>query len=224
MTGCDHVSPGCDHCYADTLSRRLRAMGNPRYANGFDVTVHDDLADRPRSWSRPRLVFVNSMSDLFHPKVPSDFIRRVFTTMAETPRHTYQVLTKRPKRVVRMSNTLPWSDNVWMGVSIETQDYSWRVDDLRKVPAKTRFLSCEPLLGPLNLDLSDIHWVIAGGESGPGFRPVDPHWIRGLRDDCESVGVSFFFKQWGGRTAKAGGRVLDDRTYDAMPVDVRKRR
>lgn len=223
MTGCDHVSPGCDHCYADTLSRRLLAMGNPRYANGFSVTVHDDLADRPRSWAKSRLVFVNSMSDLFHPKVPSDFIRRVFTTMSETPQHTYQVLTKRPKRVVRMANVLPWPENVWMGVSIESQEYSWRSDDLRRVPAQTRFLSCEPLLGPLQLDLTDVHWVIAGGESGPGFRSVDPAWIRGLRDDCLAAGVSFFFKQWGGRTPKSGGRQLDGVTYDSMPVAVRKR-
>jgi protein gp37 len=220
VTGCDNVSPGCDNCYAETLAVRLKAMGNPRYKDGFAVTLHDDMVDRPFSWRRPRLVFVNSMSDLFHPKVPSDFIRRVFSVMAETPQHTYQVLTKRPKRVARMANTLPWPTNVWMGVSIESQNFDWRIDDLRAVPAKTRFLSCEPLLGPLELDLSGIHWVIVGGESGHGFRPIEAEWARQIRATCVTAGVDFFFKQWGGRTPKAGGRMLDGRTHDDMPKAV----
>ncbi len=227
-TGCDRVSPGCDHCYALTLARRLKAMGNPRYQSdgdprtsgtGFGLSLHDDLLERPKSWRAPRLVFVNSMSDLFHPSVPDDFIRRVFEVMADTPRHTYQVLTKRSRRLAELAPRLPWPENVWMGVSVETSRYRFRVDDLRRVPAVVRFLSLEPLLGPLpDLDLDDIHWVIVGGESGPESRPVDTGWVRTIRDRCVASGVPFFFKQWGGRTAKAGGRELDGRVWDELPI------
>lgn len=215
------------NCYALTLARRLKAMGNPRYQSdgdprtsgtGFALSLHDDLLERPKSWRVPRLVFVNSMSDLFHPSVPDDFIGRVFEVMADTPRHTYQVLTKRSRRLAELAPRLSWPENVWMGVSVETSRYRFRVDDLRRVPAVVRFLSLEPLLGPLpELDLDDIHWVIVGGESGPESRPVDSGWVRTIRDRCVTSGVPFFFKQWGGRTAKAGGRELDGRVWDELP-------
>jgi protein gp37 len=218
VTGCTAVSAGCDNCYAERLAIRLRAMGNPRYVDGFAVRVHRDLIERPHVWRNPRLVFVNSMSDLFHPKVPTDVIMKIFATMSETPRHTYQVLTKRPKRVRLLADRLPWPANVWMGVSVENEEAKWRVDALRDVPAALRFLSCEPLLGPLTLDLSRIEWLIAGGESGPHARPMHPNWVRSLRDQCQQAHVPFFFKQWGGRTPKAGGRNLDGRTWDQMPA------
>lgn len=227
-TGCDRVSEGCDHCYAMTLAKRLKAMGAPKYQNdgdprtsgpGFAVSVHPDALAIPQRWRAPRTVFVNSMSDLFHARVPMSFIRDVFDVMAATPRHRYQVLTKRSTRLRRIAEKLTWPDNVWMGVSVENADTLYRVDDLRHVPAAVRFLSCEPLLGPLTgLDVSGIDWVIAGGESGPAHRPMDPAWAFEIRDLCEERGVAFFFKQWGGRTPKAGGRQLDGRTWDEMPV------
>jgi protein gp37 len=192
-------------------------MGNPRYENGFEVTLHHDQLTLPLRWRRPKLVFVNSMSDLFHPKVPSPFIRQVFDVMAEAEHHTFQVLTKRPKRAAALSGDLCWSPNVWMGTSIESQPFVSRADDLRRVPSAVRFLSLEPLLGPLQLDLEGIGWVIVGGESGPHARPPDAMWVRDIRDVCVMTGVPFFFKQWGGRTPKAGGRTLDDRTWDGMP-------
>ena len=225
-TGCDRVSLGCDHCYAMTLAKRLKAMGQPKYqldgdprtsGPGFGLTVHEDALQVPRSWTSPRVVFVNSMSDLFHEDVPIGFIRDVFEVMAETPRHTYQVLTKRSKRLARVADSLQWPSNLWMGVSIETQRYAFRSDHLRDVGAAVRFISAEPLLGPLALDLSGIHWLIAGGESGPRARPMDPSWATSLRDQCLDANVAFFFKQWGGRTPKAGGRDLDGRTWDEMP-------
>ena len=206
-TGCDRTSPGCDHCYALTLARRLKAMGNPKYQNdgsartsgpGFGLTLHRDQLDLPRRWARPRVVFVNSMSDLFHKDVPLGFIRDVFAVMADTPRHTYQVLTKRSKRLAQIADRLEWSPNIWMGVSVETDRYAFRVDHLREVDATVRFISAEPLLGPVpSLNLSGIHWVIAGGESGKAARPMHPTWARGLRDACQDGGVAFFFKQWG---------------------------
>jgi protein gp37 len=227
-TGCDRVSVGCDHCYALTLAKRLKAMGAPKYQNdgdprtsgpGFAVTVHPDALAIPQRWRAPRTVFVNSMSDLFHARVPLGFIRDVFDVMADTPRHRYQVLTKRSVRLRRLADKLEWPDNVWMGVSVENTETLSRVDDLRQVPAAVRFLSCEPLLGPLDsLDVTGIDWVIAGGESGPGNRPMDPDWVTAIRDLCEQKDVAFFFKQWGGRTPKAGGRELDGRTWDAMPT------
>lgn len=228
VTGCDQVSSGCDNCYALALAKRLQAMGSPRYQNdgdprtsgpGFDVTPHWDLIDVPRQWKGPRRIFVNSMSDLFHARVPRDFVAAVFDTMSATPQHTYQVLTKRPRRLRRLAPGLAWADNIWMGVSVESDDHLGRVDELRKVPAKVRFLSCEPLLGPLNgLRLEGIDWVIAGGESGPHYRPVELDWIRGIRDACQAASVPFFFKQWGGRTPKAAGRELDGRTWSEMPT------
>lgn len=225
-TGCDRISRGCDHCYALTLANRLKAMGSPKYQHdgdprtsgpGFGVTTHEDTLTAPLRWRTPRLVFVNSMSDLFHARVPVEFIHRVFAVMAATPRHTYQVLTKRSTRLRRLAPTLHWPPNVWMGVSVEDQRQAHRVDDLRTTPATVRFLSCEPLLGPLSLDLDGIRWVIAGGESGPHARPLHPDWLIQLRDDAISHHVPFFFKQWGGATPKAGGRVLDGRTWNQMP-------
>lgn len=227
-TGCDRVSAGCDNCYALTLAKRLKAMGQDKYQNdgdprtsgpGFGLTVHDAALDAPTKWRQPRRVFVNSMSDLFHPRVPDDFIVRVFRVMEETPRHEYQVLTKRPKRAAALAPRLPWTDNVWLGTSIENSEFTGRVDDLRRVPAAVRFLSCEPLIGPIpDLDLGGLHWVIVGGESGPLHRPCRPEWVRELRDRSVGAGVAFFFKQWGGRTPKAGGRELDGRTWDEMPA------
>ncbi|MDP9402629.1 MAG: phage Gp37/Gp68 family protein [Actinomycetota bacterium] len=219
VTGCTKISPGCDKCYAERLAARLQAMGNPRYRNGFEVTLHEDQLTLPLRWRQPRLVFVNSMSDLFHPKVPTDFIQQVFTVMTEVQRHTFQVLTKRPKRVAALAGVLPWPKNVWIGTSIESQDYVGRADDLRRAEeAAVRFLSLEPLLGPLELDLVDIGWVIAGGESGPRARAPRREWVRSIRDQCVATGVPFFFKQWGGRTPKAGGRMLDGEIWDEMPV------
>lgn len=228
VTGCDRVSAGCDHCYALTLSKRLKAMGSAKYQNdgdprtsgpGFGVTVHPHTLDEPRRWLTPRVVFVNSMSDLFHAKVPIGFIRDVFAVIADTPQHTYQVLTKRSLRLRRVAENLDWPDNLWMGVSVENDTVLNRVDHLREVPAAVRFLSCEPLLGPLNsIDLTGIGWVIAGGESGPQYRPVDLAWVRGIRDACTDAEVPFFFKQWGGRTPKALGRELDGRLWNEMPT------
>ncbi|MFF4589722.1 DUF5131 family protein [Streptomyces sp. NPDC001388] len=229
-TGCDRVSAGCDNCYALALSKRLKAMGAAKYQNdgdprtsgpGFGVTLHPDALDVPYSWKSPRVVFVNSMSDLFHARVPLDFVQQVFQVMADTPQHTYQVLTKRARRLRQVAPKLEWPTNLWMGVSVETEAELARVDDLRQVPAAVRFLSCEPLLGPLpSLDLDDIHWVIAGGESGPRHRPLDEAWVTEIRDICQGAGVAFFFKQWGGRTPKAGGRALAGRTWDEMPLTI----
>lgn len=211
-TGCDRISAGCDHCYALTLAKRLKAMGNPKYQHdgdfrtsgpGFGLTVHSDVLGLPYRWRAPRVVFVNSMSDLFHAQVPRDFVQQVFGVMADTPRHTYQVLTKRARRLRLLADDLPWPPNVWMGVSVEDSSQMHRIDDLRAVPAAVRFLSLEPLLGPLpGLDLTGVGWVIAGGESGPGHRPMDPGWVRELRDQCADAGVPFFFKQWGGATPR----------------------
>jgi protein gp37 len=227
-TGCDRISPGCDHCYALTLARRLKAMGQPKYQNdgdprtsgpGFGITVHASALGLPYTWPGRRVVFVNSMSDLFHARVPLGFVRQVFGVIAGTPQHTYQVLTKRSARLRRVAASLDWPPNLWMGVSVEDAAQLRRVDDLRSVPAAVRFLSCEPLLGPLDgLDLTGIGWVIAGGESGPGYRPLDVSWVTGLRDTCIHAGVPFFFKQWGGRTPKDGGRELDGSTWSQMPA------
>ena len=228
VTGCSQTSPGCDNCYAMTLAVRLKAMGNPRYqvdgdpkrsGPGFGLQLHHDLLDVPRRWKRERTIFVNSMSDLFHPDVPFDFITEVFTVMNETRRHRFQILTKRSHRMARTAVDLDWSDNIWIRVSVENQRYTFRIDQLREVPSHIRFLSLEPLIGPLpGLDLTGIHWVIVGGESGHKARPIDPAWVRDIRDQCADASVPFFFKQWGGRTSKAGGRLLDDRTFDEMPV------
>ena len=226
-TGCDKTSPGCANCYALVLSKRLKAMGQAKYQKdgdprtsgpGFGLTMHPDTLAIPRTWIAPRTIFVNSMSDLFHKDVPEDYIRRVFDVIAETPQHQYQVLTKRSKRLADVGRRLVWPSNLWMGVSIESNEYRFRLDHLRKVDAAVRFLSAEPLLGPLDdLNLDAIHWLIAGGESGPKARPIDPAWVIDLRDQCDAARIPFFFKQWGGRTPKAGGRELLGRTHDAMP-------
>ncbi|MFI0155882.1 DUF5131 family protein [Streptomyces lydicus] len=227
-TGCDRVSSGCDNCYALALAKRLKAMGSEKYqadgdprtsGPGFGLTVHEDALAVPYGWRSPRTVFVNSMSDLFHARVPLDFVRRVFAVMADTPQHTYQVLTKRARRLRQVADRLEWPPNLWVGVSVETSKELARVDDLRRVPAAVRFLSCEPLLGPLDgLDLGGIDWVIAGGESGPRHRPLDEGWVTGIRDACVEAQVAFFFKQWGGRTPKSQGRELQGRTWDQMPL------
>lgn len=218
VTGCTKVSQGCKFCYAARMAKRLKAMGSVRYVNGFDVTLHDDLVTAPMRWRKPRIVFVNSMSDLFHSDVPLHFIQRVFQTMVDCPQHTFQVLTKRSGRLREVASDLPWPKNVWMGVSVEDDRVLDRVDDLRMVPASVRFLSCEPLIGPLTgMNLEGIHWVITGGESGPKSRPVAEEWVREIRELCEASDTAFFFKQWGGVRKDLTGRLLDGRTYDAMP-------
>jgi protein gp37 len=219
LTGCTKISPGCKHCYAERMARRLKAMGQPNYANGFELALHERALDIPRRWTKPQMVFVNSMSDLFHRDVPFEFIARVFETMRVVDRHLYQVLTKRSDRLAECAKWLPWPRNVWMGVSVENSDYRYRIDDLRGTPAAVKFLSVEPLLGPLpDLDLRGIDWIILGGESGPGARPVDPSWVRDIRDQCARAGVPFFFKQWGGVNKKKTGRELDGRTHDEKPA------
>ena len=219
VTGCTKISPGCKHCYAERMARRLQAMGNRRYRNGFGVTLHPDQIVLPLRWREPRRIFVNSMSDLFHEAVPEDFIAQVFEVMVQASWHAFQVLTKRADRLAALAPRLPWPENVWQGVSVESTPYTSRVALLQTVPARVRFLSVEPLLGPIpSLPLEGIHWVIVGGESGPRHRPVDPAWVRDIRDQCERAEVPFFFKQWGGATAKSGGRVLDGRTWDDQPA------
>ncbi len=218
VTGCSKVSAGCRHCYAERLALRLQAMGNARYRDGFKVTLHPDLIDLPKRWRKPRLIFVNSMSDLFHEHVPLAFIRRVFATMRDCPHHTFQILTKRSARLRQLAGQMSWPPNIWMGVSVEDARVQHRIDDLRAVPAAVRFLSCEPLIGPLDdLPLEGIDWVIVGGESGPGARPIKIEWIRSILRQCRRANVPFFFKQWGGVRKDLTGRELDGRTYDEMP-------
>jgi protein gp37 len=261
-TGCDRISPGCDHCYALTLASRLKRMGQPRYQRdgdprtsgpGFGLTLHYDALNAPLKWRKPRMVFVNSMSDLFHKSVPVEFLHEVWETMEATPQHTYQILTKRPKRMANIlgADVWPWPEplpNVWLGTSIENRDYAWRADHLARTPAAVRFISAEPLLGPLipdSITVADegttygwhddydgaglrfyrdgkfaFDWLIVGGESGNGHRPIDPEWVRDLRDVCMHEGVAFFFKQWGGLRPKSNGRELDGRTWDEMPAVV----
>lgn len=218
VTGCTKISPGCDHCYAERLAKRLRAMGQANYANGFELTLQEQMLELPIRWRKPQTVFVNSMSDLFHARVPSDYIGRVFDTMRRASWHRFQVLTKRSQRLERISPQLNWSENVWMGVSVENSTYSFRIDHLRATQANIKFLSLEPLLGPLpNLNLDSIDWVIVGGESGPGSRPMQEDWVLDIRDQCNRADVPFFFKQWGGFNKKKTGRVLAGRTWDEMP-------
>ncbi len=218
-TGCDKVSPGCAHCYAETFAERFRGVPGHPYQQGFDLRIWSERLEVPIKWRRPRLIFVNSMSDLFHESIPDDFIREVFGVMRRADWHTFQVLTKRHERLVEIAPSLDWAPNVWMGVTIENRRFVHRADSLRTVPAAVRFISAEPLLGPLEgLDLEGIHWLIAGGESGPRHRPVRGEWIRELRDRCVDEHVRFFFKQWGGRRPKSNGRELDDRTWDEFPV------
>ena len=219
VTGCSPISPGCAHCYAERMAKRLQAMGVRKYRHGFDVAVHATALEEPLRWAQPRLVFVNSMSDLFHPSVPTAFVESVFAIMNRASRHTFQVLTKRPERVRGLDDRLRWTPNIWLGVSIESERWLDRLELLVGTGAQTKFLSLEPLLGPLpGLDLSGVDWVIAGGESGPGARPVHPRWVRAIRDTCLRSSVPFFFKQWGGVFKKRTGRVLDGRTWDEMPV------
>ena len=218
VTGCSKVSAGCQRCYAERLALRLQAMGNARYRHGFKVTLHPDLIELPKRWREPRLIFVNSMSDLFHEHVPLEFIQRVFATMQDCPQHTFQILTKRSTRLRQLAGQMAWSPNIWMGVSVEDARVQHRIEDLRAVPATVRFLSCEPLIGALdNLPLEGIHWVIVGGESGPGARPIKSEWIRSILHQCRRANVPFFFKQWGGARKDLTGRKLDGRTYDEMP-------
>ena len=218
VTGCTKISPGCKHCYAETMAKRLRAMGSPRYEQGFRVQTHEDLIDLPRRWRTPRRVFVNSMSDLFHRSVPVPFIQRVFKTMRECPQHQFQVLTKRADRLVDLAGGLHWNKNIWMGVSVESEEYAYRAELLRAVPATTRFISVEPLLGPIpKLPLEGIHWVIVGGESGFGARTMSPEWVEDIFIQCRTANVPFFFKQWGGVQKHRTGRALLGQTFDEMP-------
>ena len=217
-TGCDALSPGCENCYAERLTRRLKAMGQKKYANGFRLTLHPDTLELPLRWKKPQRIFVNSMSDLFHHEVPLEYIQRVFAIMRAASWHQFQVLTKRSGRLLAFSDKIDWPSNVWMGVSVESTEYAARIDHLRKTGARTKFLSLEPLLGPLEgLDLSGIDWVIVGGESGPGARPMAREWVTSIRNQCRKASVAFFFKQWGGVQKKRTGRVLEGRTYDDMP-------
>ncbi len=218
VTGCTKVSPGCKHCYAERMARRLKAMGQPNYANGFQLTLQRHNLMTPLSWKRPQRIFVNSMSDLFHSDVPYSFIQEVFAVMAAAHWHQFQVLTKRSERLIEISHLLDWRENIWMGVSAEESRYSHRIDHLRETAAAVKFLSLEPLLGPLEgLDLSGIDWVIVGGESGPGARPIKPEWVASIRDQCIESEVPFFFKQWGGTQKSKTGRLLEGRTWDEMP-------
>jgi protein gp37 len=218
VTGCTKVSQGCKNCYAERMAKRLKAMGSPRYVAGFKVTLQHDLLDLPKRWKQPRLIFVNSMSDLFHEDVPLDYIQKVFRTMGECPHHVFQILTKRSRRLKELAPLLTWHSNIWMGVSVEDNRVLERVDDLREVPAAVRFLSCEPLIGSLHeLNLEGIHWVIVGGESGPRSRPMRAEWVHEIKALSDAYGAAFFFKQWGGTRKDLTGRELDGATYDAMP-------
>lgn len=220
LTGCTKVSPGCKNCYAERMTKRLMAMNTEKYQNGFKLTLHPDTIEEPLRMSKPQMIFVNSMSDLFHKDVPIEFIQSIFSVMRRADWHTFQVLTKREQRLEFLDSELDWPDNVWMGVSVENADYVHRIDHLRKTHAKVKFLSIEPLLGPIpQLDLSGIDWVIVGGESGPGARGLDPAWVVDIRDQCLVAGVPFFFKQWGGVNKKKYGRELNGRTWDQLPAN-----
>lgn len=217
LTGCTKISPGCKNCYAERMALRLRAMGSANYQNGFELTLHEHVLDYPLYLKKPQMIFVNSMSDLFHEDVPESFIQQVFDVMRKAHWHTFQVLTKRSARLVAISSAIDWPKNVWMGVSVENQRYVFRIDHLRHTNASVKFLSLEPLLGPLALDLEGIHWVIVGGESGPRARPIAEEWVQDIREQCQLARVPFFFKQWGGVRKKSRGRLLSGRTWDEMP-------
>ncbi|MCX5684088.1 MAG: phage Gp37/Gp68 family protein [Planctomycetota bacterium] len=218
VTGCTKISPGCRHCYAERMALRLQGMGQPNYARGFTLSLHPQALRLPLTWKKPQMVFVNSMSDLFHEDVPLDFIQQVFDIMRRAHWHQFQILTKRAERLLEIDPLLAWPSNVWMGVTVEQADYVCRVDRLRRTHAAIKFLSLEPLLGPIPaLDLDGIGWVVIGGESGPGARPMDPKWAIDLRDQCLAARVPFFFKQWGGVNKKKAGRLLEERTWDEMP-------
>jgi len=217
-TGCNKISAGCKYCYAEIMTRRLEAMGIEKYKDGFQVRTHEDSLQTPYSWKKPKTVFVNSMSDLFHPDIPVEFIKKIFLVMNDTPQHTYQVLTKRAERLHEIHQQFTWTSNIWMGVSVEDQRVVGRIDLLRKTNAQIKFLSCEPLIGPLpNLNLVDINWVIVGGESGRKARPIHEAWVWDIKQQCEDQGTAFFFKQWGGKNKKKTGRELGGKTYNDMP-------
>lgn len=221
LTGCTKISPGCKHCYAERMAKRLQAMGVEKYRNGFALTIHEDSLEEPLTWAKPQYIFVNSMSDLFHENVPLDFILRIFDVMRRGHWHQFQVLTKRAERLLEFDHNIDWPENVWMGVSVETSKYIHRIDLLRNTHAAIKFLSLEPLLGPLpNLPLADIDWVIVGGESGPHARPMHADWVREIRNQCLHAGVPFFFKQWGGTNKKKTGRILDNRVWDELPREI----
>jgi len=218
VTGCTKISLGCRNCYAERLAMRLKTMGQPNYRNGFKLTIHPHVLEVPLHWRQPRTIFVNSMSDLFHKNVPTDFVLKVFDAMRRAPRHRFQVLTKRSERLLELSPKLPWPENVWMGVSVETADYACRMDHLRRTDAAIKFVSFEPLLGPIpRIDLDGIDWAIVGGESGPGARPMQAQWATDIRDQCLDADVPFFFKQWGGTNRKKTGRILNGRIWNDMP-------
>lgn len=222
LTGCNKISPGCKHCYAERMAKRLQAMGQPNYRNGFELTLHEEALKLPLFWKKPQMIFVNSMSDLFHEHVPLEFIIKVFETMEQASWHIFQVLTKRSYKLFEYKDKLPWPKNVWMGVSVETSKYTFRIDHLRQTKAAVKFLSIEPLLGQIPmLDLKDIDWVIVGGESGPKARPMAPEWVIMIRDQCVSQGVPFFFKQWGGTRKKNSGRMLDGQIWNQMPINLK---
>lgn len=219
VTGCTKISPGCKNCYAKRMAERLQLMGQPNYINGFDLTLQPHAIELPLKWKKPQRIFVNSMSDLFHEDVPLDFIQHVFDVMRRAHWHEFQVLTKRAERLEVLSPLLAWSPNIWMGVSVENSDYTHRIDCVRRTGAAVKFLSIEPLIGPVGkMDLSGMHWVIVGGESGPKARPMERKWVVDIRRQCRAARVAFFFKQWGGVNKKRTGRVLDGRTYDEMPT------
>ncbi len=219
LTGCNKISQGCRFCYAERMARRLQKMGLRNYRNGFELTLQEHVLEQPLKWKKPRIIFVNSMSDLFHKKVPEEFILKVFDVMRRAHWHTFQVLTKRSERLLKLDPQIQWPSNVWMGVSVENQDYLKRIDHLRQTHAEVKFLSLEPLLGPLSsLNLKKIDWVIVGGESGPGARPIQEEWVQNIRDQCVSSPVPFFFKQWGGVNKKKNGRLLEGKTWDEMPI------
>ncbi|MDK2815663.1 MAG: hypothetical protein PWR22_291 [Moorella sp. (in: firmicutes)] len=218
VTGCSKISAGCKHCYAERMAHRLQMMGNPRYKNGFKLTLHPDLLELPLKWHRPRMIFVNSMSDLYHEDIPKEFILKVFEVMNKAHWHTFQILTKRVERLVEIAPRVHWTPNIWQGVTIENQDVAYRINFIRQIPATVRFLSCEPLIGPLyKIDLTGIHWVIVGGESGPKARPMSPEWVRTIRDLCTISNVPFFFKQWGGVQKHRTGRILDGHIWNQYP-------
>ncbi len=218
VTGCSKISAGCAHCYAERMAKRLKAMGSPNYETGFEVALHPDSLELPLKWKKPQMIFVNSMSDLFHKKVPLSFIKRIFATMTKASHHQFQILTKRSERLVKLSDKLNWADNIMMGVTAENECCRYRIDDLRKTKAKTKFLSLEPLLGPLpKLNLKDINWVIVGGESGPKSRPMKEEWVIDIKEQCLKKNVPFFFKQWGGFHKKKNGRLLEGKTWDQLP-------
>jgi protein gp37 len=219
VTGCTKISPGCENCYAERMAKRLQAMGQANYTNGFELTLQEHMLELPLRWRKPQRIFVNSMSDLFHKDVPAPYVTRVFDVMRRADWHRFQVLTKRSQRLRRLAPGLPWPSNVWMGVSVESAAYTYRIDHLRGTGAAVKFLSLEPLLGPLpDLNLTEIDWVIVGGESGPGARPMIAEWVSEIREQCASFGVPFFFKQWGGVQKSRTGRMLEGRTWDEMPA------